>query len=309
MKKFILQTAGSIVLLLMAFTWVQPLPAADFRSMKGLDVNELQESIWYLCGRAETSQAGAVISLQGNVYYENIAGRSNFFVLHGDSLMWTGYNIGRRVGVLADTAVYLCRTGNFSTGVQDAQFHATGRMDVTLPLQETGTMSWSVLGHGSAITAPGDTVGNVVLTRHSYHSEAVPADSAAEAVEIVYYRWYAQGSMLPVAVQCGGELFVDEDASERIPEAKGMDDGIDRIARIIDSAVVSFDGDHLTVTLPEPVELHAYIMDVPGNIYASVRGLATEFTLSTADLHPNQYILSLVAEPDAIHVRKILFKI
>lgn len=284
--------------------------ARELQGFRGLEDDELKAKVWVLCGRADTG-AKAGVETSDSVYVESLPDREDFFIIRGDSLLWTGYHVGRRLGVLAQEPVYLCNKSGYTSDGAMRTFRCTGRLDVSTRVQERGDVSWELLGRGRAIVSPGDTINNVVLTCQRSHARFVAPDTTevVEPTERIVYRWYPAGSMLPIAVQCGNDLFVDADAAEIVPDNDADEEELmRRIQDLIDSATFRNEGDYVVVTTAEPLELHVYIMDVPGNIYASASGYADEFVLSTADLASGQYIISIVAAPEPVYDRKILFR-
>lgn len=287
----------------------------ELKGYRGLSADELAQCAWILCGREELGTRDARLALSGNLYSENLpacapeAARSDFFVLHGDTLLWTGYNVGRRLGVLADEAVSLCVYPPQEDSV--TPYRATGRLDVSTAVEESGVMEWHVIGRGYAITSPGDTIYNVVLTSQSCRPDSTGSETGGDGATPgrVTYRWYAPGRAVPVAIQFGDLLFADTSAAEDRVDGEYEVDGEKRQQYLIDTATVKHEDGRVTVTLAEKTDVHVYIMDAPGNIYASASGPGKEFTLSTAGLPHNRYIVSIVAEPGATYVRKIIFSL
>ena len=62
---------------------------------QGLDEAELSSRVWQFCGRAEHGTLPGETYYDGALYVETLGDRSDYFVLAGDSLAWTGYSQGR----------------------------------------------------------------------------------------------------------------------------------------------------------------------------------------------------------------------
>ena len=69
---------------------------------QGLDEAELSSGVWQFCGRAELGALTGETYYDGALYVETLGDRSDYFVLAGDSLAWTGYSQGRSLGMLPD---------------------------------------------------------------------------------------------------------------------------------------------------------------------------------------------------------------
>jgi len=238
-------------------------------------------------------------------YSEALPDRCDYYVFANDSVLWTGYSIGRRIGVLADNPCYVYNVGHFPADGAASVFHCTGRMDVSSVLEEQGTISVSVMGSGRAVICLGDTIDNAVLTRQECRWVALPDSAEIEPHERIIYRWYAPGAFVPFAIQENGELYVDSTA-DTIDTIEN-DAAPDRINEAIDRAVIEVDGDMVTVSLEYNLYLTAYIMDSAGNIYNSTSGHGNEFVLSTSGLMPRQYLIALSADQGTQYVRKFIF--
>lgn len=287
--------------------------SAEAREMKGyvgLDQGELGKNEWVLCGRAELDGRCADVSISDSAYIERLPDREDFFIIRKDRLLWTGYHIGRRLGVLADNPVYVFGSKDFTVDSTSVAFHSIGRLDVNSVIEEQGNLKWNVEGYGRLLISPSDTLRNVILTRQVVQSRMIIADSVAELEQRVIYRWYDTHSIEPVAIQCNDELFVDVDLVECLSadECDGGNENPERIQRIIDSATVEYDDAKVVVRTEEPINLNVYIMDVAGNIYVSASGLSDRFELLTTDLPLNQYIISIVSDSNPLYTRKILYQ-
>ena len=69
---------------------------------QGLDEAELSSGVWRFCGRAELGALTGETYYDGALYVETLGDRSDYFVLAGDSLAWTGYSQSRSLGMLPD---------------------------------------------------------------------------------------------------------------------------------------------------------------------------------------------------------------
>lgn len=256
---------------------------------------ELDGDVWVMCGRAGIDGKGAEVKRVGEIYRERVAGRCDYFLMRQDSLFWSGYSIGRRVGLLADKPVFVADLRSDDTF--NCNYTASGRIDVSNSISESGSMEWRTVARGMAIVAPGDTVDNVTLTRHIVKSSA--SDSIREV-----YRWYASGSAEPLAIQNGGILYFDNYGSEFDDDDSSVSE-FERIRGIIDAAELKREGGIVTLTCAGELSLSIYIMDEAGNIYRSTKGFVSEFSLDISGLAARNYIVSIVAEPGAWYTRKI----
>lgn len=66
-----------------------------WNAYQGLDEAELSSRVWQFCGRAEHGTLPGETYYDGALYVETLGDRSDYFVLAGDSLAWTGYSQGR----------------------------------------------------------------------------------------------------------------------------------------------------------------------------------------------------------------------
>lgn len=277
--------------------------ARELTTYSGLSADELEADVWQLCGREQFEGRSAQLPASASGYCEALPDRCDYFVFANDSVLWTGYSIGRRIGVLADAPCYVYDRKQLAADAS-ADVNCAGRMDVSTAIEEHGNVAVSVIGRGRAVIAPGDTVNNAVLVRQT--SRFAPLDTiAAEEHERITYRWYASGDAVPFAIQVGGELYVD--ASFDICDSVDADDDADRIKDAIDAATIAVDGDMVTISLGRDLHVTAYIMDATGNIYNSTAGLGHEFTLSTSGLTPRQYLIAISAEGADQYMRKIVF--
>ncbi len=286
-----------------------------FVAFQGLDENELQSGVWQLCGRPEISSLSGTAYYDGRLYSENIGRRSDYYVNTDDSLAWTGYSEGRSLGMLIDTPfalrplkIGLDATNSKAENIK--QYLASGALDVGTKLSENGTSSFAGVRRGNVIITPGDTLSDVILTRHT-DNYIIQSDLTAEAdtASRVVYRWFAKGSAIPLAIQYEDILYASvSDCGELESEDKNSPEEVDRIRTVIDKATIIREGNTLTVALPEELSLHIYIMDIPGNLYGSASGVADRYMLDITDLLHNSYIVSIVSD-ECGYTRRILLTV
>ncbi len=276
----------------------------EIMGVQGLTDAELEGSVWNLAGRAQVQSAPAHFVFRNNVYRREIAGVTNFFIVKGDSVVWTGYNVGRRLGVVADRPVLVRRLSD--PGSRSGSYTARGTLDVSLRLNERGTYDFNVLRAGKAIIAPGDTLADVFLSRdvRSYVvglNDSVSSDSA----RIVTYNWFKSGASVPFAVQQGDVLYVDASGVNIEPDSDSDSDSGEDVdaASVIERAKVEVSDGRVHVLLPRAVAVHVYVMDAPGHIYAHASGRDASFELDVTGLPHNTYIISIVWQdnPEILH--------
>lgn len=286
-----------------------PVKILDLNAYRGLDDSELASGVWQMGGRpAEGEHTGRLYS-DSVVYCEKLGARSDFFVFRNDTLVWTGYHTGRSLGMLLKDKVNLRTAGTDCTGNGNSQkYTAVGKLDVNSPLSADGILHKSEDIHGIAVTAYGDTIRDVLLTRHTDET-IILADLTSESDTITrtVYRWYSEKSPIPFALQCDGILYVDSSAlNDTEVSQEDETENENHIKNIIDSAQVTRDGDNITVRVTESIALYVYIMDIPGNIYGSAAGTKDNFTIDISGLPHNRYIVSIVSQAGQGYMRRIL---
>ena len=283
---------------------------------QGLDEAELSSGVWLFCGRAELGALTGETYYDGALYVETLGERSDYFVLAGDSLAWTGYSQGRSLGMLPDNPFSLRPlkiayndtkipvTNNIKT------YSSKGLLNVRSRLSARGETSFQSIRQGKGLVMAGDTIDNIVLTRHTddyiiRSEETGDTDTTSRIV----YRWFEKDSAIPLAIQTDGILYLNTSLPES-PQDELSDgqDNTDHIQSVIDEAIVERDGSTVIVRLSEELPLHIYIMDIPGNIYSSSEGCADRFTLDTSKLQHNTYFISIVSK-DSAYTRRILLNL
>lgn len=284
-----------------------------WNAYRGLDGNEISSDFWQLAGRAEIDGCSGQIYYDGELYSETLGQRSDYFVTEGDSLAWTGYSEGRSLGILLDSPLRLRPLRVDNSGVSGPEgdtpkrYTARGRLNVDALLGASGQAGFSVVRDGRAMAAAGDTLDRIVLTvqtdDYTVRSEST---SESDTTDRTVYRWFVSGSEIPVAVQSEGILYLNASVTDEAQEEdNGGRDEAERVKSLIDRAVIDRNGTTVTVTLPEELSLHIYVMDLPGNIYASTEGVADSYTLDISGLQHNTYFISIVSA-ESEYTRRIL---
>lgn len=280
---------------------------------RGLDGNEISSDFWQLAGRAGIDGCSGKIYFDGELYSETLGQRSDYFVTEGDSLAWTGYSEGRSLGILLDSPLRLRPLRVDNSGVSGPEgdtpkrYTARGRLNVDALFGASGQAGFSVVRDGRAMAAAGDTLDRIVLTvqtdDYTVRSEST---SESDTTDRTVYRWFVSGSEIPVAVQSEGILYLNASVTDEAQEEdNGGRDEAERVKSLIDRAVIDRNGTTVTVTLPEELSLHIYVMDLPGNIYASTEGVADSYTLDISGLQHNTYFISIVSA-ESEYTRRIL---
>lgn len=262
-----------------------------YHSVQGLSSQELDASVWILGGRSDIEGKTAKVEFDGRIYRETVDDVTDFFTSRNDSVFWTGYNVGRRIGFVADNPILM------DAGRSD--YSATGKLDGAFPLTESGYFEIQQPRLGNALVSASDTIKNVRLlktiqTRIFPETDSIPADT----VIIETLRWHLPNAALPFAIQRDGVLYVASDANN---ENDNIDNGNDtdaaeHVKAIISSASVEVNDSQVNVRLPEPLPVSVYVMDRIGNIYASVTGEDSVFTLDVSGLPHNVYIIDIVSQ-------------
>lgn len=295
------------VLILLLCSWPS-VSARDLTPIAGLSQVELEDNnTWIFCGREELSQPKGRINVGDAFYIEDIAGRCDYFIYSNDSVNWTGYNVGRTLGMILENPVLL-RTYKGRPGYSLVKLYkAKGKLNVKTAIVEDGYSICNVLEVGKVVLAPGDTINNVLLTCTATGSKIKAINSAKiDEKRAEVYRWYANESAIPIAIQKDGILYLDKDANIQQGQENVDTEKMDE-QRLIDKAQISLDNGSVIVKLSEPSDLCAFIMDIPGNIYATDSGKKDEFILDTSSLSPNRYIISLTSRNG--YERKIMIKL
>ena len=295
--------AGLCVMFLGAYASVRELTAVN-----GLTANELDEKVWRFAGREMLDRQGGRIVAGDNFHIEGMADRCDFYVYRNDSVLWTGYNIGRSLGMLMDAPVPVSQSENLQAGASLSFYQASGQLNVSTHIRETGRCDWRMLGCGDVITMSGDTIHKVTLMRQVSRALIHAVDYADnDSVERVVHRWYAPGSQVPVAVQTEGVLYACyDDAIADVEQDNGEKAEKEEIIKLIDNARIIQGNGVITVALDAATDVYAFIMDAAGNLYGTVSGHRTEFVLDASSLPHNTYVVSLVALGADNYTRKVL---
>ncbi len=268
-----------------------------FNCVDGLTAGELDSPFWIFCGRAAVDAPPAKIERFADIYIETISGTTDFFAIKDDSVLWTGYNTGRRMGLVADSPVSVSTIPVMENAA--SPYSASGTLDVSVELKETGRIECRKLASGSVVIAPGDTLKGVSLTR-TVQTRVVSAFDVAQSdtICIETLRWTIADARVPIAVQRDGVLYVT-DNQELVADAVENDDDEpygDMIRDLLDSAVIELSGGQLRITLDDAAAVHIYVMDVTGNIYRSAAGNTCSYVVDVSGLPHNTYIISIVSD-------------
>lgn len=296
------------LLSLICILWAGQVHGRVFGCYRALDSGELNSGLWVLCGRAEGDGPGCSVRMTGNVFSEDIEGRTDYFRTECDSVFWAGYNVGRSFGAVARPAVYLALSNVFGDIDLTQAYVARCRRDVHILSCQNGVVTFKTAGVGKAVVAPGDTVDNVVLTRQTivWISDEAGWDSSDSCRREVW-RWHRAGSFAPFAIQTGNCLYIDTSASSETPKKdKEKPDGADGLRDLIDRAEMTVGDRSLTVKFETPVDVRLCLMDTSGNIYFTQSGMSNNFDIDISTLTDRRYILTLTAQTAPFYERKIL---
>lgn len=285
--------------------------ARDYSCYEPLDEGEIGSRFWRFCGRSEKTSPRGVVELSDVTYTETLGRRTDHFVLKGDSLLWTGYNAGRYLGFVADKAGFVTSEPGLSSLDNAFDYSGKGHQNVTMEFTEEGTFKLQTVGLGCASLVPGDTLRNVILTRQTVTSRFSVEDTLKYAPETAtVYRWYAAGSLLPIAIQSDDILYIDYTAGADNPRGDESETKIrERIRKIVDSVQLLTGNGNLTVLMESAINVNIYIMDTPGNIYRHVSGCEDRFSIDISGLPHGRFIVSIVAGPEAFYTRKTILNI
>lgn len=161
---------------------------------QGLDEAELSSGVWLFCGRAELGALPGETYYDGALYVETLGERSDYFVLTGDSLAWTGYSQGRSLGMLPDKPFSLrpLKVAYNDTKIPVTNYIKTysskGLLNVRYRLSARGETCFQSIRQGKGLVMAGDTIDNIVLTRHTddYIIRSEETGDADTASRIVY---------------------------------------------------------------------------------------------------------------------------
>lgn len=184
--------------------------AKEVSAINGLAKSELDGTVWRFDGRELLNEHGGRIIDCDNFHIEEFNDRCDFFVHRNDSVLWTGYNIGRSLGMLMDEPAPVLLSKQLSDTRSCSHYHAEGLLNVSVRIDERGESDCQTLGNGSIVTLFGDSIHNVTLTRQICRT-LIYADNYADndSVERIVHRWYVQGSTVPLAVQINNILYTN----------------------------------------------------------------------------------------------------
>lgn len=298
-KKMIICVIVSLITMLCPMI----ISAVELDVYRGLGTDELDCNVWHFSGREGIDGENARMRVTSRSCSETLAFRTDHYVFSNDSVLWTGYNVGRRIGVLVDKPCLVYSQAHFPSDGVSSIYNGVGRIDVSSIIEERGRVSVHFMGRGKAVISDGDTIANAVLMRQEcrWMNDSTTGDEH----ERIVYRWYAPGSVVPFAIQENGNLYVD--TATKVVDASENDVNQDVIRNTIDNAVVVVDGDGVTISLDFRLNLSVYVMDTAGNVYLSTGGNAKEFALNTSGLSPRQYLIVLSSDYEDKYVRKVLF--
>lgn len=244
-----------------------------------------------------------------------------WWVVSNDTMRFAGDETIHRI--FAPYILPVTRTGALRPGDTSVSiYRGSGKKWRTLNVVEEGNLSCEVIGTGTLITAPGDTLTSAILTRERrVATERISSTMTMPDTAWVYsrttYRWYASADeLLPCAVQTSvcrlddgfNELDREERAfvpghNTRIPDYKKIkadNHDSDQLADALKSFEASCSDGVVTVSVMLPdgpsVPLSVDIVDASGNLYSHTEsdcfGAAT-ITVSVAGLSPRRYIVAL----------------
>lgn len=285
--------------------------------------------------RILSDDSPTVMTLHGDsLLSESLPDLQHWFGIRGDSLLEFGEET-RSYMIYPDTLTQaFCFPLSAGDAVTDS-YRGSGRIYSRYPMAEHGTYITEVGKTGKLILAPGDTIGNVTVTRQSRSVlrginlaasaiDSLPADSL-ESYGITFYRWYAPGDPLPLAIMksvstAGVDVvrafMIDPaDISQR-PAKSGTDTDISpaQLAEILAAASVTVTDRevNVAVNLPEDLSLTVCtdVVDLQGNLYlhreTECSGEAV-ITMPTTGLNPGEYLVAISTPmlPDHLEKRYI----
>lgn len=257
----------------------------------------------------------AYVRRAGNVLYENADGLCRAYLLCGDTVVYRGYNAGRKEYMLADSAApAYCLPEGFTS-----PYTAHGLLDVDFRLSAEGRLACRVYGPGCMV-AGGDTLRRVyvVAERHSElrsYSDSVPSIPDS----LLVYKWLQLGSPLPLAMQCGSagqkHLYV-ADTQVLIVDDADTTEGTDTepyIVRMLEEAAVSASDSSISVdfsAFATDACIDVYLLDINGYAYlhecvAPQPGGNVSFRFPVPQTLSGRHIVALCAHDNPALNRKI----
>jgi hypothetical protein len=287
-------------------------------------------------GNARVARAG------NSIYFERISERDYAYEISNDSISLAGWSIGNRAAMVFSDRQPMFSV-NMSKGTTTCgKLCANGAYDVDNAIYESGDFECESLGKCRFIYSVNDTLNNVLLTRELRRSTIgfsglsgdYIADEEPSFTEVsTTYRWFAEGSKLPFAVQYdsyltgsnGGHsddinvlcVANNSDMAEYIADSDEdtVKDDID-IASILSALKVSYSGGDILLSIPSEANdmmVDVYVMDSCGNIYNHVNfdsaADKSSIEISTSGLRFGSYIVSVVFDNNAAYNEKRLISI
>lgn len=258
----------------------------------------------------------AYVRRANNIIYENADGVCRAYLLCADTVVYRGYNRGRREYMLVDSAAPAYRLPEGYT----SSYTSHGLLDHDVMLTANGLVGCSVYGPGCMI-AGGDTLRHIYVVAERHIEHRVFADSMpAEPDSMSIYKWISESSPLPLAIQYrrGGQshLYVGDISAI---DYDTDDDGVvgsetdDMIARTLDRATVSVSNGTFTVDFGSGMAdaaVDVYLVDLYG--YAFVHetamlhaGSDARFTYRIPGGLSGQHIVALTFHDHPQLTRKI----
>ena len=276
--------------------WDTSVTEIDLNVFSGLDDEALNSNVWDMSGRTLLqANMGKQTFAEDGRYVETLGYRSDCFFISGDSMFWTGYNVGRRLGMLIDNPVLLCFNA-LSDPEKAVDYNAKGQLDVSSSLRARGVTISKNLGQGLSIPSPGDTIRNVVLTLQT--DFLITTSETTLESDTLYrkvYRWYCADSKIPFAIQEEDRLYLpSSELLEQIKPSISATDVNNNDVTIIDNAVIHIEGSSVYVNLTDEIALNIYVMDVSGNIYRATEGTERSYSIDVSGLPHGSYVVSLV---------------
>lgn len=261
-----------------------------------------------------------------------------WWVISNDTMRFAGDETVHRI--FAPYILPITRTGSLRPGdTWVSAYRGSGKKWRTLNVVEEGDLSCGVVGIGTLITAPGDTLPDAILTRERrVAKERISSTMTMPDTAWVYsrttYRWYATADdLLPCAVQTSvcrlDNVFNELDREERafvpghgtkLPDnrkRKAAGHDVDRLTDALKSFEASCSNGIVTVFVMLPdgqsVPLSVDIVDASGNLYSHTEtdcsGTAT-ITVSVAGLSSRRYIVALTTPilPSVVEKRYLEIK-
>lgn len=257
----------------------------------------------------------AYVRRAGSVLYESADGVCRAYLLHGDTVVYRGYNAGRKEYMLADSAApAYCLPEGFTS-----PYASQGLLDVDFRLLAEGRVDCRVFGPGS-IVAGGDTLRSVYVVAELHNELRSYSDSIPSIPDsMLVYKWLQPGSSLPLAMQCerGGQkhLYVADTHELILDNDIDIDDtDIDSdIVRMLEAASVSASYGSISVDFSGfcvQTLIDIYLLDINGYAYlhecvTPQAGGCVSFRFTVPQSLSGRHIVALCAHDNPALNRKI----